>query len=702
MMTDRQGSASRNRPSVSVVMPFLGDPAEAREALGGLGALRRRTADQLILVDNTPDGLVEGLATAGVDVVVATTERSSYHARNVGAEHADNEWLLFVDADCKPAETLLDDYFESPIAEGLGAVAGTIVPADQRALLARWAASRRILSQEASLGSEAPAAATANLLVRRAAWAAVGGFLEGVRSGADFEFCWRLRDAGWEIGSRPGAVVRHLHRETLAGVVRQLTRYAAGNAWQRRRRPRAARRQPAARPLGRAALGTVGYAFTARFEQAAMKAVDGMAVICQTVGWLLGNGVPREAAAASVAAGTGKQLVLATDRFPVPSETFVINEVRALERLGWRVRFEAVARPDRPVPGGTRSLAVSYLEDEGALDRAVALAWLLVRHPVRCIRDRVECRRWSVEERLPLRALGPQARRLARGGDRHVHVHFAALAAVNALRVGRIVGVPVSVTAHGHEIFATPRSLREKLERAAFAVAPCEYTAGYLRGVAPDGRLETIGMGVDGDRFRRRTRHGQGRTVAGIGRLVPKKGFGFLVEAAAMLNERGSLDRLVIAGDGPLGDVLEEQIERAGLQDRARLLGLIDADGVHDLLENVDLLAVPCVIAPDGDRDAMPVVAKEALAMEVPVVASDEVGLPEIVKPAWGRLVNPGDPYALAQAMDELLCLPLAERVAMGKAGRAFVLEHFDLLREGEKLASLIVETAPEDSARPF
>ena len=106
------------------------------------------------------------------------------------------------------------------------------------------------------------------------------------------------------------------------------------------------------------------------------------------------------------------------------------------------------------------------------------------------------------------------------------------------------------------------------------------------------------------------------------------------------------------------------------------------------------MLAAPCVVAANGDRDTMPVVVKEALAMEVPVVATDEVGLPELVRPEWGRLVPPRDADALAAALDELLDLPPAERAAMGRAGRAWVAEHCDLASETARLARMFEEAA--------
>jgi glycosyltransferase involved in cell wall biosynthesis len=99
---------------------------------------------------------------------------------------------------------------------------------------------------------------------------------------------------------------------------------------------------------------------------------------------------------------------------------------------------------------------------------------------------------------------------------------------------------------------------------------------------------------------------------------------------------------------------------------------------------------MPCVVAGDGDRDSMPVVVKEALALELPVVATDEVGLPELIRPAWGRLVPPHDPAALARGLEEVLAWPAAERAAAGQAGRAHVMEHCNVDRETERLAALL------------
>lgn len=374
---------------------------------------------------------------------------------------------------------------------------------------------------------------------------------------------------------------------------------------------------------------------------------------------------------------------LFVDQFPELSETFISGELRELERLGHVVHVEAAAHA--PHPDRTVSADVGYRADDTRGPRLAALAWLAARHPLRCARDLVSRRRWRREERVvPLRRLAPPARRIAQFGASHLHAHFAAGAALDAMRVGALLGLPYSVMTHGYDIFQSPANLREKHERAAFAVSACDYSVRFLRervGGAGGDRILRLITGVDGERFRRHTAYDGGRRVVAVGRLVEKKGFDVLIEAAASLPDV----RVTIVGDGPLRAQLED-----GSASSVEFAGARSPDEIRALLEVAALLVAPCVVAADGDRDTMPVAVKEALAMGVPVVASDEVGLPELVRPAWGRLVPPGDPGALAAAIRELLDLPRDRRAEMGRAGREFVLEHCSLRGESRRLAALI------------
>jgi glycosyltransferase involved in cell wall biosynthesis len=279
---------SVKRPPVSVVVPFGGgDTAPLQAALEGI---RVRDGDELIVADNSGG---EAAAIAGTATVVpATGERSSYHARNVGLAASAGEWVLFMDDDCTPEPGILDAYFAEPPGERAGAVAGEILgEQDQAALAARYARDRKVLSQTDGLyGRGRTIAATGNLMVRRAAFEELGGFVEGIRSGGDVDFCLRLQQAGWELEFRPEALVRHRHRESVAGLLRTFVRYGSGSRWLHERYPGLPGRWPLSPyELGRAGADAVRFTARGEREQAKFRLIDGIGLVAHNIGWRLPN-----------------------------------------------------------------------------------------------------------------------------------------------------------------------------------------------------------------------------------------------------------------------------------------------------------------------------------------------------------------------------------------------------------------------------
>jgi GT2 family glycosyltransferase len=226
-------------------MPFAGSPAQAREALRALTSLQTGPEDTVVLSDNsgTAQPLVNSIAPAdGTDhirIVCATGEHSPAHARNAGAAATEQRWILFLDADCRPSPDLIDAFFAEPITDGAGALAGEIhaLPSGD-SLAARYGASRNFLNSSTHLAHPfRPRVSAANLLVRRTAFDAVGGFREGIRAAEDTDFCWRLQDAGFTLAVRSEATAGHAYRASLSELRAQWRGYAAGRAWLARAYP---------------------------------------------------------------------------------------------------------------------------------------------------------------------------------------------------------------------------------------------------------------------------------------------------------------------------------------------------------------------------------------------------------------------------------------------------------------------------------
>jgi len=375
------------------------------------------------------------------------------------------------------------------------------------------------------------------------------------------------------------------------------------------------------------------------------------------------------------------RVLFVLDQWPELSETFVVNELQALRRLGHDVRVQAARKAPHPNPEAPADVDVRLLGDAHLRD----LLWLAARRPRACAADLLRRRRWRREEwARPLRALAGPARRIIEGSDEHLHAHFAAGAALDALRLAALTGRPFSVTAHAYDIFASPRNLREKLERAGAVFSGCDYNVVRLRELAPRADVHEIVMGVDASAFGRHDPPPGGRSILAVGRLVEKKGFDVLVEAAGRLADV----TVRIIGDGPLRGALAEQI--AATAAPVELLGSRPPAEVLAAMARADVLAMPCVVARDGDRDSMPVVVKEAMALGRLIVASAEVGLPECVLAPWGFLAAPGDPHEFAAALRAALELGPEERLRAGQAARAWVREHADVDRETAAMAAVI------------
>jgi cellulose synthase/poly-beta-1,6-N-acetylglucosamine synthase-like glycosyltransferase len=245
-VSSSQSGPGSGRPSVSVVVPFLGTDSDLRALARRLGDLNRRAGDELIVADNrsVTTGLTELAELGDVLVHPAGGLRSPSFARNQGAAKATGEWIVFIDADTEPHPDLLDAYFDPAPADDTGILAGGIQdvpPASENSpptVTSRHAVARGHMEDRMTLERPRFAyAQTANCAIRRSAFFDVGGFVSEARAGEDADLCFRLADQGWGLERRPHAVVRHRTRATLRGSLAQLIRHGSGAAWCNRRHP---------------------------------------------------------------------------------------------------------------------------------------------------------------------------------------------------------------------------------------------------------------------------------------------------------------------------------------------------------------------------------------------------------------------------------------------------------------------------------
>ena len=387
--------------------------------------------------------------------------------------------------------------------------------------------------------------------------------------------------------------------------------------------------------------------------------------------------------------------------FPRFSETFILAEILELERRGRPIHVISLKKPDDGRFHGDLARVrapVEYLSEHARCHPSVYvrahIRWMRERPAAylsimrNALRHRGEA--WKAFLKAPLVA---DAARSA-GCDR-LHAHFASLPAIVAMYASELAGLPFTFTAHAKDIFLDDRSpalLRRLMHRARRVVTVSDFNVEYLRGIGgrelPADRIARIYNGIDLRAFRSvpRIASSEPPLILAVGRLVEKKGFADLIRACARLREDGVRARCEIVGKGALQADLSRRIVDLGLDDRVQLVGPLPREKVAQKLQQAAVLAVPCVVGKDGNRDGLPTVILEAMAAGVPVVATDVTGIPEAVEDGVnGRVLSPGDVASFATALRQLL-EDATLRARMSRAGRQRAESLFDIERNVEQL----------------
>jgi glycosyltransferase involved in cell wall biosynthesis len=384
--------------------------------------------------------------------------------------------------------------------------------------------------------------------------------------------------------------------------------------------------------------------------------------------------------------------------YPRLSETFIAQEILALERRGLDVLIVSLRRPtDRTVHPIHREIAA----------RVLYLPEYLYREPARVLRAWRAVRRSNAYRRA--RAVwwrdlrrDPTANRVRRFGQalvlaheldpryRHLHAHFLHTPASVARYTAILRRLPLSISAHAKDVWTIPeREKREKIAAAEWLVTCSAVNRDHLATLGDGAKIGLVYHGLDFSRFPppsapRPPRDGRDRNdpaiVLTVGRAVEKKGIGDVLAALAALPPEFHW-RYVHVGGGELGHALKAQARALGIESRIVWRGALAHEAVLNEYRAADLFVLASRIAKNGDRDGLPNVLMEAQSQGLACIATDLSGIPELIEDgATGLLVAPGDALALSREIADLIA-DWRARERLGAAGAKRVREHFAMER---------------------
>jgi colanic acid/amylovoran biosynthesis glycosyltransferase len=405
------------------------------------------------------------------------------------------------------------------------------------------------------------------------------------------------------------------------------------------------------------------------------------------------------------------RLAYLMSHYPAISHAFVLREVQHVRAAGLDVQTMSIHRAreqDLLSAADRRAAATTYSVLPTSAGRlALAHVDALARSPRRYLSTLALAMRTGTpgaRERLWHLFYFAEAmillRHCRRAGIAHIHAQFADSATdvamlVTYYRRGKRVGgqeCSWSLAVHGSvEFYNVARhALASKLARARFAVAISDFGRSQLMTLAPSERwqhIHVVRCGVDPRVYvPPPERPGSDRRVEilFVGRLLHGKGLSLLFEAIAELRRRELEVSASIVGDGPARGELQAVARRLGLSDHVRFLGAVGQDDLRQLYSGADIFCLPSF------AEGIPVVAIEAMAMELPVVTTRIMGIPELVTDGTeGLLVPPGRVDPLTEALERLVRAP-EERRQMGRAARRKVEREYDVARSAKRLQAVL------------
>lgn len=373
-------------------------------------------------------------------------------------------------------------------------------------------------------------------------------------------------------------------------------------------------------------------------------------------------------------------------RYPRFSETFIVNELLAHEEAGLSIDLFSL-RP--PVDTHFQDLIsrvrapLTYLSDGQV---KAADLWQALRKAQRILSISPEALSDLLAESQVLDAYcGIQlAIQCASRDIGHIHAHFASSAASVARIASSLCGIPYSVTAHAKDIFhesVQHADLSRKLRGATATFTVSDFNLRYLRSEYPDDSQRVVRLynGMHLSDFPYQSPESRSNIIVAVGRFVEKKGFEDLILACQELKARGIHFTCQLIGGGELEGKLSAMVESLDLQAYIQLPGPQPQRKVKEFIQSAAVMACPCVHGQDGNRDGLPTVLLESMALGTPCVSTAVTGIPEVIRNGQtGVIVAERSPIELADALALLLEQPTL-RVRLSAAARQLIEQDFDV-----------------------
>jgi colanic acid/amylovoran biosynthesis glycosyltransferase len=383
-------------------------------------------------------------------------------------------------------------------------------------------------------------------------------------------------------------------------------------------------------------------------------------------------------------------------RFPRVTDTFIKREIRSLQKLGTNVQVISVLRPlekettpeimaewadntqfvlPRPLPAIAVGVLSAMVWSPRRFFATVKLAVLTSRPGLRGMFYQLA---YFTEAILA-------AELLQRSRINHVHNHIGDQSGTVTMLAACMAGIGYSITFHGWPVFfdAKYARIKEKVRAGRFTRAISYFCLSQLMMFAETDDptpFRIVHCGLNTGNYRYRPPKPQVRTLFCAARLSPEKGLAVAIQAIKLLVDQGYELALRLAGNGPSMEHLMELTRTLGVTSHVHFLGYLTEKGVIRELENCDLFILSSFV------EGLPVSAMEAMAIGVPVIATNIAGTSELVEDGkTGLLTRPSDPQVLADAVKKMIG-DYEFRLRVAEAGRKKVLDEFDIDKETAKL----------------